>query len=304
MTAMRVTGSMIAQGALANLQGSLGRSGSLLDKLSSGRQISRPSDSPSGTVSALQIRADLRAQERFSRGADDAKGWLGATDGALTSALPLLRRVRDLVLQGSSTGSNGPQAREALAVEVKGLREALLAVANTTYLGRPVFGGTTDQSVAYRPDGTYVGNAVDDGAGGFAGGVPRRLDANTTVRADTPGPEVFGDPDDSLFALLDATAAHLTGDTTQLAGDLAGIDTAMNRLTSGLASVGARYSRTELMMQTADDRALSLKSSLASIENIDLPRTVVDLQLQQVAYQAALGATAKVIQPTLMDFLR
>lgn len=49
---------------------------------------------------------------------------------------------------------------------------------------------------------------------------------------------------------------------------------------------------------------MALRGSLAQVENIDLPKTIVELQMQQVAYQAALGATAKVIQPTLLDFLR
>ncbi len=49
---------------------------------------------------------------------------------------------------------------------------------------------------------------------------------------------------------------------------------------------------------------LSLKSTLSGVEDIDLPKTIMDLQLQQTTYQAALSATAKVLQPSLMDFLR
>jgi flagellar hook-associated protein 3 FlgL len=40
------------------------------------------------------------------------------------------------------------------------------------------------------------------------------------------------------------------------------------------------------------------------VEGVDLPSALVDLQLQEMAYQAALGATAKALQPTLLDFLR
>jgi flagellar hook-associated protein 3 FlgL len=49
---------------------------------------------------------------------------------------------------------------------------------------------------------------------------------------------------------------------------------------------------------------LTLKTQLSDIEDIDLPETIMKLQLQEVAYQAALGATARAIQPSLMDFLR
>ena len=65
-----------------------------------------------------------------------------------------------------------------------------------------------------------------------------------------------------------------------------------------------RTARIERAGQAADDRTLELRSTLSGVENVDLPQSIMNLQLQQVAYQAALGATAKVIQPTLMDFLR
>ena len=58
------------------------------------------------------------------------------------------------------------------------------------------------------------------------------------------------------------------------------------------------------MRQAADDRVIDLNSQLSNVEDIDLPKTITDLQLQQTAYQAALAATAKVVQPSLVDFLR
>jgi flagellar hook-associated protein 3 FlgL len=47
-----------------------------------------------------------------------------------------------------------------------------------------------------------------------------------------------------------------------------------------------------------------LKNGLSDVENIDLPKTIVDLQLQEIAYKSALSATSRVIQPSLLDFLR
>jgi len=58
------------------------------------------------------------------------------------------------------------------------------------------------------------------------------------------------------------------------------------------------------MKDSAQDRLLSVTTQLSDIEDIDLPKTIMDMQLQQTSYQAALAATAKVIQPSLIDFLR
>jgi flagellar hook-associated protein 3 FlgL len=73
---------------------------------------------------------------------------------------------------------------------------------------------------------------------------------------------------------------------------------------AGNAVPADQLQRVEQMEQPADDRAISLKAPLSDLEDIDLPQTILELQLQQVAYQAALGATQHVITTSLADFLR
>ena len=73
---------------------------------------------------------------------------------------------------------------------------------------------------------------------------------------------------------------------------------------AGEYKLDARYNRAEAARQAPDDRVLTLRATLSGVEDIDLPHTIMDLQMQQMAYQTALGATAKALQPSLMDFLR
>jgi flagellar hook-associated protein 3 FlgL len=58
------------------------------------------------------------------------------------------------------------------------------------------------------------------------------------------------------------------------------------------------------MKQAAQDRLLDVTSQLSDVEDVDPPTTIMELQLQQASYQAALAASARVIQPSLIDFLR
>jgi flagellar hook-associated protein 3 FlgL len=78
----------------------------------------------------------------------------------------------------------------------------------------------------------------------------------------------------------------------------------MDRVTGALSEVGTRTARVERALQSAKDAELGLTNSLSEIENTDLPKAMVELQMQEVAYQAALAATARVLQPSLVDFLR
>ena len=68
--------------------------------------------------------------------------------------------------------------------------------------------------------------------------------------------------------------------------------------------MGAAYNRVDAAERKGQDALVTLRSSLSEVEDTDLPKAMVDLQMHEVAYQAALAATARVVQPSLVDFLR
>jgi flagellar hook-associated protein 3 FlgL len=292
-----MTQKMMSDRALLGMQTGLARLGKVQEQLTTGKIINRPSDDPTGATSAMRIRTSVAAQKQFARNANDAIAWLNQIDATFSSMTSQVRRARDVALQGANDGAMGPQAREALATEVDQLREGLITTANATYLGRPVFGGVTGGSAAYDTDGTWIGVTGD--------GVVRTVADGVKIRVDVEGPTAFGPDGDSLFDHLEALSTALR------AGDTAGVTSAIDDLTSDSAritdvqsSIGARSNRVEQAQKAAGDAELSLTSSLSEIENTDLAKATVDLQLQEVAYQAALAATARVMQPSLLDFLR
>lgn len=296
MPGFRVTERSMVSNTLANLQVNLSRNQQLQEQLSSGKLITKASDSPGGAVIAMQHRADMATLNQYSRNADDGIGWLSMADTALTSASTQMNRARELVLSGLSSGSAGsPEAREAIALEVENLRESMINLSNTTYLDRPIFGGSTSGAIAYDKNGVYQG---DDGK------INRTISGNATVRVDTSGDDVFGAGTGNVFNLLGKIAADLRTNPAGLQADLGEVDTAQKRIQAGLSGVGSRYNQVSEMQQNAQNRVLDLRAQLSDVEDIDLPKTITELALQQTAYQAALAATAKVIQPSLVDFLR
>jgi flagellar hook-associated protein 3 FlgL len=292
----RVTEGSIHTRVLANLQRNMAQSAKIQEQLSSGKQLNRPSDSPTGTITSMELRGEVRSVQQHSRNADDGIGWLSTLDNALMQSSSLVNKVRDLTVQGLNSGSTTAQSREALALEVDNIKQSLIGHANATYMGRPVFGGTTSGDVAYNSDGSYAGDT---------GQVMRTVGANVKIRVDANGPDAFGSGPDQLFAVLQGISDNLRrNDTTALSGNLKSLDGAGEVLKGALSDVGSRYNRVAQMRESAQDRMLTLNSQLSDIEDVDLPKTIMDMQLQQTAYQAALAAAAKVIQPSLIDYLR
>ncbi|GAA0917335.1 flagellar hook-associated protein FlgL [Virgisporangium aurantiacum] len=292
---MRVTHGSIAKNVLANLQGNISRMSDTQQRMSSGKQINRPSDSPSGTASAMELRAQLAQQQQYVRNIDDGTAWLNAADSALQGVDEKVARARSLVLQGMSAGSSGQTTRDALAADIRELSESIRVEANTTYLNRPVFAGNSDKGEAYTASGGFNGDG---------GTVVRTVGSNTKVAVNVDGKAVFGEGNDSIFSILSTIATKLESDPGALTGELDRLDVRAATIRNGLTTVGARSNQLERMRQSADDMALNVTKSLSDVEDIDLPQTITDLQLQQTAYQAALAAGARVVQPSLIDFLR
>jgi len=292
---MRITQRMMVNQSMQGLEGNQSRLSAVQRRMTTGRAINKPSDDPSGTAAALRLRSEMAQAKQWSRNAEDGKTWLGTIDTTLSSMNDQVRRVRELVVQGQN-GTMTPQARSALATEVEGLRDNLLQSANTTYLGRPLFGGTTSGSQAYDPaTGAYRGDT---------GVVAREVGSSTSIRVDVTGPEAFGPAGADLFSTLTTIANDLRTAPANLGTDLTALDAVGARMTTALTDVGARYNRLERAVTAVETRTDDLSISLSTIEDIDLAKTIYDLNVAQLSYQGALQSTAKVIQPSLMDFLR
>ncbi|MFL6107052.1 MAG: flagellar hook-associated protein FlgL [Marmoricola sp.] len=296
MAIQRVTQHMLNQRSVGALQSGLGRLSKLQEQLATGRVLNRPSDSPTDTTSAMRIRSSIADVKQYGRNAQDGDGWLTQVDSALTSANDQVLRARDLALQGANSGSSGPTARAALAAEVDQIRSGLIDTANSSYLGRPVFGGVTAGAKAYDATGSYVGTP---------GSVNRTVSEGTTIRVDVDGNQAFGPAGNSLFDHLAALSTALrAGDQAGITASITALDADRNQITTTQTDVGARQLRVESAIQASSDSELKLSTSLSNVENADLPKTIVDLQMQQTAYQASLAATSRVMQPSLLDFLR
>ncbi|GAA4138630.1 flagellar hook-associated protein FlgL [Leifsonia shinshuensis] len=291
----RVTNATQTANAQRNLQLSLQRQAKLYDQATSQKQITRPSDDPTATASALNVRSDQAATAQYQRNVDNGDGWLTTADSTLTNVETLMRRFRDLTVQGANDGSLSPEAKEAIATELDGIKKSMLALANTTYLGRTVFAGNSDAGVAFQPDYTFTGAAGST--------VERRIGPGTTVRVDADGAAAFGSGASSVFALIDSTASDLRSGVN-VGPRLAQIDDRMKAIVGEHAQIGGRQTRIDKAKDTLAVGANSLESQRASLEDVDLSKVILDLKTQDVNYQTAIAVTAKVLQPTLMDFLR
>jgi len=295
MIVTRSTQLTLAGTANRTLQAAMNELSRLQDQASSQRAITKPSDDPRATSEALTVRSEQRAIAQFERNASNAQGWLTSIDSALGSATAVLQRARDLSVQGANDGAMSATAREGLAAEFEGLRDDLLTQANTAYLGRSVFAG--DSAAGLAVDGTYTFTGTGTAP------VARRVDEGRSMRVDADGASVFGQGASSTFALLDAIAADLRAGIP-IRNRIDEVDARLTSVVTAHAEIGSRQTQLDRTVDSLAGRSVAIERQRSAVEDVDLAKVILDLTVQSTVYQSALAVTARVLPPTLLEFLR
>ena len=301
----RISNLMLNRSVLADINNAQARLARTQHKLSSGKEILRPSDDPFATNRALLLRDDLERIAQQRRNAVDGGSWLSATDAALSKVGDIIHRARELLVQGASDATS-PTAREAIAAEIDQLAEAAKQEANATYAGRFIFAGTATGTRPYT-----VGGA--DAYAGDAAAIAREIGPSVSVQVNTLGSAVLGNGqaanDDRLLHVLRDIAQHLRGGTPADANALRGTD--LRRLSANvdeLSRIRAVVGATTTRLETAAGRLVELEETatrlLSETEDADMAKAMTDFSMQQSVYQSALRSGANIIQASLMDFLR
>ena len=295
---MRVTTGMLINTVVHDLEDRLAQMAKRQEELSSGRRLNRPSDDPGGVAAALRLRAERAENEQYRQNMDDAIAWLNTTDAALRDTVSTLQRVREIAVAGAN--QTLPQdSLNALAAEVVQLKKHLGDVANATYAGRYIFGGTKTTTPPYDPaTGTWNGTSdIFEYEIAPKVKVPVNIDGQVVFNG-TVAPNVFTTLDNLVTNLRNNDVASISGSR------LSELDQIIDNTLAVLAEVGARVNRLEMSVSRLEATDVDLTKLLSQIEDTDMAKALMDLKSQENGYRATLAVGARIIQPSLVDFLR
>lgn len=295
----RITQSMTTRLVLSDIQNIAERLAKTQQKIASGREITTPSDDPYGASRALQLRSELAGHQQYSRNVAEARSWQNVTDTALGAINNFVLRARDLVVRAASD-TLGQGDRAAIAKEIEQLAAAVKAEGNTQYAGRYVFSGTrTDTAPYVDADDVFHGTPSPSE-------VRREIGPGVQVAVNVVGSDVIGDGTSGILGVLRQIAVDLAaGDTAALqTTDLQALDAAHTALVDQRAVVGAMSNRLEAAQGRLAELEEATTRRLSETEDADMAKTLVDFSTQQSVYQAALQSGARLIQPSLLDFLQ
>jgi flagellar hook-associated protein 3 FlgL len=295
---------MLTNNSMRNLSSSYGRMGQLQDQLATGKKITKPSDDPVVAMKGMFYRSNLTSIEQYKRNLSELYLWMDNSEAGIDQANQGLQRVRELTLQGKN-GTLSDEDKKAVAVEIEQIKMDLVGVAETKVAGRYIFHGTDVGKSPIKDGKPADGSApqvADNLTSATIGTYNVEVSQGVSLKANINPGNVFSQ---KLFDTVHNIQKALeSGDTSTLDTELGNLDNVMETLSAERSELGARYNRLEMIDDRLGQQEVVANRILSDNEDADIERVITDLKTQESVHRAALGVGARIIQPTLMDFLR
>jgi flagellar hook-associated protein 3 FlgL len=216
-------------------------------------------------------------------------------DTALSSAGDLIQRANELAIEGAN-GTLSANDRQAMAQEVSQLIEAMAQDASAKVGDEYIFSGFRVDRAPFQITGPgQVGAYQGDQGVGVV-----RVGPASTMQVNLSGDAVF----QPAIAALTQLQADLNSGQPVQQSTIGQISGALQTLTQARATVGARANRLDNAKTSQQDLITSNQALLSQLEDADMPSAITELTKRQTTYQATLAVTAKVMQTSLIDYLR
>lgn len=286
---------------LQNISGGYSKIADYQNQLASGKKITRPSQDPVVATMGIAYRTDVSHVEQYQKNVTNAYKWLDSSDDTLKQVDDVLNRVRELTNEASTDTYTADQ-RKAIGTEVDQLTQQLVSLGNTQVGGQYIFSGSDSANplLTQAADGTVTINQTALNNPDFSVAVNDGIKMAINVNPN----QVFTS---SLFSDLNDLKNALNGGSatgSDISNYLGKIDTHLDALSNAQADLGAKTNRIDMTKNRLDAQKTIATQVMSDNEDADYAETIVKLNQQQNVYNASLSVGAKIIQTSLVDFLR
>ena len=291
---------------LATVQSSLSKT---QEQLSTGKQITKPSDEPDKASLVTRLESELARQESYQSTLSTVEIKLSTQETALRNVSDVMSRIKELTVQANSD-TMGKLDRESIAVEIESLRDQVLSLANTqdtsgnyifagSRVTEPSFGLNSQGLIDYQGDQSRMQVAVGD---------------NRLMNVNRPGSDAFvrvvrddgkgGKVGVGFFqALGDLAKAVRTSDRAAMQRGIGEIDAMQQGVSEATAQVGADLNVVDAQKNVLDEVKLRLKTTLSAVQDLDYTEAITRMNRDQLALEAAQSSFAKISKLSLFNYL-
>lgn len=275
----------INQGAAAKAQ----------EKLSSGLRINRAGDDAAGLSISEKMRAQIRGLDQASRNAQDGISLIQTAEGALDETHSILQRMRELVVQAGSTGTNQDEDLQAIQDEINSLKEEIGGMADgskgisdrTAFNGKDLLKGATDDAGASVPASFTFQIGANQGQT-----ITIEIGDMSATALGTEGDDGLKISDIDVTKFADPDATDEEGFDTQLAA----VENAIKQVSKQRSSLGAAQNRLEHTISNLDNSSENLQAAESRIRDVDMAKEIMEYTKSNILSQASQSMLAQANQ--------
>ena len=296
---MRVNPNMVPD-ILADLQQSQTAVNIALQEVATGKSVNVPSDNPAASADMVQNTIETANVDQYTQNVSSMSSMVQTADSSLGSVVTSLTQAISLGTEGAN-GTNNPSNLQAIATQVQGILQSVVAQANTSYQGTYLFGGTETSSAPYTassssPSGyAYNGNNNSNSVA---------VGDDMNVQVNLPGSQIFSNASaDVLGSLSSLVTAIQSGNATTIGTATTAVNAALSNVSQQRVFYGNAESQLNSQETALQQETVSLTSQQSSLIDVDEAQAATNLSQAETANSAAEAAAAKVLPNTLLNYL-
>lgn len=297
----RITTNGLSNSVLDANQKTLARLANYQLQLATNKKLNQVSDDPVAAKQSLRYRAEGMQVQKHLDNIDKATSFMSATDQSVGEMTQLLDEAKSLAVQGAN-GSQDATSRKTLAGSIDSLLSRMVDLANTVHDGRFLFGGTATVQTAP----PFARNATDTGVD-YTGNLDTfsvKIGPTSDVQVNTDGFSLFKGQEDVFQVLYQLRDALNQNDPATVNDLITDVDAAFQQVNGIQGSMGGRIQRLDLARSQLENTKVYLGDLVSQAEDADMAEVITQMNMTQTALEAGLQSGAKVLQTSLLDFLR
>lgn len=269
-------------------------------EMATGRSVNNLSDNPAAASGLVSNNALSSENDQFITNLTDLQGKFQAGDSALNNAVQIMTTAISVGTEGAN-GTLSASDRQAIADQVQGLQQQMLALANTSYEGTYIFSGTDVTAPAFAQSATSASGVQYNGNSNTTS---VQIGEDQSVQTNVGGDQIFTNANGNVFqALNDLSNALQSGTGIDTAN--AEVQKAFSRLTTQRVFYGTALNRLQNSQNYLNQEQVTLSTQQNSLVGANITQVVANESASQVAEQAALTATSQLLNlPNLLTFLK
>jgi len=269
-------------------------------EMASGRSVNNLSDNPAAASALVNNDALTSENDQFLTNLSDLQGKFQAADSALNNAVQIMTTAISVGTEGAN-GTLSTSDRQAIAQQVQGLQQQMLALANTSYEGTYIFSGTNVTTQPFAQSGSSPSGVQYSGNSGVTS---VQIGDGQSMQTNVGGDQIFTNANGNVFQALNDLANALTSGNGIDAANTE-VQQAFSQLTTQRVFYGNALDQVQNSQTYLNQEQVNLSTQQNALVGANMTQVVANESESQVAEQAALTATSQILNlPTLLSYIK